>query len=174
MVDRGVDTIGLYRLIQQLRVEASAQGGRVVSVLGNHEIMNMIGDWRYVHPDDIASFGGHNARQEAFSPEGWIGEDLLSMWNLTAKVQNSVFCHGGIHPFFAVRGVDGINEATLQTLPDYVTSGGNRSYDIYGLFGGHGPTWYRGYALDNEEEVCPILEKALTLLEVRLQINTFA
>ncbi|KAI9492370.1 Metallo-dependent phosphatase-like protein [Zychaea mexicana] len=160
IVDRGDDTIKLYELIQRLQAEAPAQGGRVVSLLGNHEIMNLSGDWRYVSTGDINSFGGKENRVKAFSPEGWIGGDLIEK-NLTAKVGSSIFVHGGIHPSFAQDGIEGINLKTRQTLLDYIGSRGR--HDPYGVFGGLGPTWYRGYALD--DGICPVLEEALALLE---------
>lgn len=160
MVDRGVDTIALYELLQRLRDEAKEQGGQVVSVLGNHEIMNMVGDWRYVHPDDIASFGGKQARIKAFSKEGWIGSDLME-WNLTAKVGSSVFCHGGILPKYSHDGIDGINRRAKESLETYI----NEREDTYGLFYGDGPTWYRGFAV-GDERICAVLDKALMMLEV--------
>ncbi|KAJ8652537.1 hypothetical protein O0I10_011796 [Lichtheimia ornata] len=159
VVDRGVDTIALYELLQRLRDEAKEQGGQVVSVLGNHEIMNMVGDWRYVHPDDIASFGGKQARIKAFSKEGWIGSDLME-WNLTAKVGSSVFCHGGILPKYSHDGIDGINRRAKESLETYI----NEREDTYGLFGGDGPTWYRGFAV-GDERICAVLDKALMMLE---------
>lgn len=39
IVDRGKDTIALYHLFDELRVQAEAAGGAVVSLLGNHELM---------------------------------------------------------------------------------------------------------------------------------------
>ncbi|KAI9318023.1 Metallo-dependent phosphatase-like protein [Dichotomocladium elegans] len=164
IVDRGADTIALYQLIQRLQIEAQAAGGLVVNTLGNHEIMNMIGDWRYVHPNDIESFGGVAARKEAFSTEGWIGSELIH-WNLTAKVGSSVFCHGGIHPSFAHDGTEGINRRTRETLDAYVKF----HHDPYALYGGHGPTWYRGYALD-DGDICDVLDKALELLEAERMV----
>lgn len=47
IVDRGTYALDIYRLMQKLRGQADAAGGRVVSILGNHEIMNAIGDWRW-------------------------------------------------------------------------------------------------------------------------------
>jgi hypothetical protein len=41
---RGEDTIKLYELFDRLREEAKQHGGRVVSHLGNHEFMNLIGE----------------------------------------------------------------------------------------------------------------------------------
>lgn len=35
--------------MDKLRDQAEAVGGTVLSHLGNHEWMNAIGDWRYVH-----------------------------------------------------------------------------------------------------------------------------
>lgn len=36
IVDRGRDTIALYRLMDSLRAQAERAGGAVVSLLGNH------------------------------------------------------------------------------------------------------------------------------------------
>lgn len=46
IVDRGAYADDIYRLMQSLRGQAASQGGKVVSILGNHEVMNAIGDWR--------------------------------------------------------------------------------------------------------------------------------
>ncbi len=46
IVDRGTLALDIYRMMQDLRGQASAAGGEVVSILGNHEVMNAIGDWR--------------------------------------------------------------------------------------------------------------------------------
>ena len=40
---RGADTIKMYQLFDRLRDEANSAGGMLVSHLGNHEYMNMIG-----------------------------------------------------------------------------------------------------------------------------------
>lgn len=43
IVDRGPDTIAIYRLFDSLRAQAAAAGGEVVSLLGNHEVSHTIG-----------------------------------------------------------------------------------------------------------------------------------
>ncbi|KAF8994524.1 hypothetical protein BDZ89DRAFT_1179606, partial [Hymenopellis radicata] len=45
IIDRG-DTIKLFTFMNTLREQAQARGGTVLSHLGNHEWMNVIGDWR--------------------------------------------------------------------------------------------------------------------------------
>lgn len=42
IVDRGTDTIRLYRYFTKLRDEARAAGGDIHNLLGNHEIMNAV------------------------------------------------------------------------------------------------------------------------------------
>ncbi|TFY54257.1 hypothetical protein EVG20_g9782 [Dentipellis fragilis] len=46
IIDRGDDTILLFDWMEQLRIQAQAADGLVLSHLGNHEWMNAIGDWR--------------------------------------------------------------------------------------------------------------------------------
>ncbi|GAA5889190.1 hypothetical protein JCM5296_005829 [Sporobolomyces johnsonii] len=85
IVDRGVDTIACYRFMQSLRPQAEKAGGGVVSLLGNHEIMNALGDWRYVNPADVKSFGGERNRREAMLT-GWIGQEWRHNYSITARL----------------------------------------------------------------------------------------
>jgi len=56
VLDRGPDSRRALDLIRQLEPQAEATGGRVHLVLGNHEIMNLTGDLRYVSSDEYAAF----------------------------------------------------------------------------------------------------------------------
>ena len=56
LVDRGAETRAVLELLMRLEREAAAAGGRLHIVLGNHELMTLLGDWRYVAPADYASF----------------------------------------------------------------------------------------------------------------------
>lgn len=78
IVDRGTFALDIYRLMQKLRGQASSAGGQVVSILGNHEIMNAIGDWRYVTQPDIQRFGSTEQRQHDLSSQGWLGQEWLA------------------------------------------------------------------------------------------------
>ena len=48
MLDRGDDEIGILILLQKLGKEARKVGGDVFVLNGNHEILNISGDFRYV------------------------------------------------------------------------------------------------------------------------------
>jgi Calcineurin-like phosphoesterase len=61
ILDRGPKPREAMDLLMSLEKEASASGGRVVSLLGNHEVMNIMGDLRYVTPVNFASFADNNS-----------------------------------------------------------------------------------------------------------------
>uniref|UniRef100_A0A453NJ87 Calcineurin-like phosphoesterase domain-containing protein n=2 Tax=Aegilops tauschii subsp. strangulata TaxID=200361 RepID=A0A453NJ87_AEGTS len=50
ILDRGEDEIAILSLLSSLNVQAKSQGGAVFQVNGNHETMNVEGDFRYVDP----------------------------------------------------------------------------------------------------------------------------
>ncbi|MGH9502884.1 MAG: metallophosphoesterase [Terriglobales bacterium] len=56
LLDRGPKPRQVMDLMMALEKEAGQAGGRVVSLLGNHEMMNIMGDLRYVTPVNYASF----------------------------------------------------------------------------------------------------------------------
>ena len=54
--DRGDGVRGALDLLMQLEDEARRAGGRVEALLGNHEVMNLIGEFRDVSPGTFAAF----------------------------------------------------------------------------------------------------------------------
>lgn len=61
VLDREPDSLKIVRNLQQLQKEAPRTGGRVFVVLGNHEAMNLLGDFRYTTPGEFAAFAGPNS-----------------------------------------------------------------------------------------------------------------
>ncbi|KAJ3085600.1 hypothetical protein HK102_014017 [Quaeritorhiza haematococci] len=167
IVDRGPDTILLYRLMMKLETQASDAGGKVVALLGNHEVMNMMDDVRYVHPDDVTSFESMEARKHEFSKDGVLGQWLRTK-GIAANVLGTVFVHGGIHPTFAARTLRKLNEEVQSALDGHLTL-----YEMYNtdtITGDDCPIWYRGYASLAEEEACPLLEQALQDLQAERMV----
>jgi hypothetical protein len=56
VADRAPDSLKIVRSLQQLQKEAPRRGGKVIVVLGNHEAMNLLGDFRYTTPGEYAAF----------------------------------------------------------------------------------------------------------------------
>ncbi|KAE8249901.1 hypothetical protein A4X13_0g5025 [Tilletia indica] len=197
IVDRGRDTILLYKMFASLRKQASRLDppGQVINLLGNHEVMNALEDWRYVTSDDLDSFGGAKERRKAMSSEGWIGKEWLDWYNVTASVEllpgeflpreyeapRANFVHGGITPDWASSGqgkkdgaIDRINilgnqflrKALSNPKPDGHLPPGTTREEME-LYGANGPFWYRGYALDESDTaVCRRAENTSRLLGV--------
>ncbi|PWN52085.1 Metallo-dependent phosphatase [Violaceomyces palustris] len=190
IVDRGDDTIKLYQLFQKMRKESQAAGGRVVNLVGNHEVMNALGDWRYVTQGDIESFGGRTARRAAMSSTGWIGKDWLENYNVTARVPllppqhpslpsgysppSASFVHGGITSRYAGIGIDEINRVgrslLRKGLEDPEPSGRyphGVTRDEMDLWSEDGPLWYRGYAYNDNDAACKEAHEATQSLGVK-------
>ncbi|THH05860.1 hypothetical protein EW145_g4488 [Phellinidium pouzarii] len=85
IIDRGKDTIKLFLWMEKLRSQARNVGGDVISHLGNHEWMNLLGDWRYVYPDEIDTFGSIAARQKMFQT-GRIGRAWAANYSITSRI----------------------------------------------------------------------------------------
>ena len=67
--DRGADTKKVMDLLMRLEREAKSAGSQFIVLAGNHEVMNLIGDFRDVTPEICAAFitKDSTARQE----DGW-------------------------------------------------------------------------------------------------------
>ncbi len=68
LLDRGAKSRAVMDLLMQLEKQAPKSGGRVVVLLGNHEVMNMIGDLRYTSTEEFASYADADSsrrRQQA-------------------------------------------------------------------------------------------------------------
>jgi hypothetical protein len=63
LLDRGPKPREVMDLMIALEKEAVQAGGRVVSLLGNHEMMNIMGDLRYVTPVNFASFADSKSEE---------------------------------------------------------------------------------------------------------------
>lgn len=68
-MDRGEGTRAVLDLLMALEPQAKAAGGRALALLGNHEVMNLIGDTRDVTPEIFATFA--DARSDARRQEAW-------------------------------------------------------------------------------------------------------
>ena len=64
LLDRGPGSRQVMDLVMRLEREAARAGGEVHQLLGNHEVMNLIGDVRYVSDPEYAAFSEDESAEE--------------------------------------------------------------------------------------------------------------
>ncbi len=70
---------------------ARVKGGFCISLIGNHELMNVIGDFSYVSPSSMNN-NKEIERRDLFKPKGSIGL-ILGRRPLIIKIKDLLFCH---------------------------------------------------------------------------------
>jgi hypothetical protein len=194
VLDRGPDSLKALDLLKRLEREAAAAGGRVHSLLGNHEAMRLIGDLRYVTPGEYAAFATNKSdsvRREflesrpadqrerlqsemplgmiemirAFGPDGPYGSRLRSL-NAVERINGILFLHGGISPAVASLRCAAVNDTVRRELSaDLATT---RETPLASLTAREdGPLWYRGLAQE-PESFAPEVDKILAAQQARV------
>lgn len=171
LLDRGDDEKQIVDYIEALGVEATKAGGRVVALNGNHEVMNVAGDLRYVTPGGFAEFEKlagldleapvlerlpehARARMAAFMPGGPYAK-LLARKRVVAIVDDTVFAHGGVLEHHVRYGIDALNDHTSAWMR------GERDAPMI-MQGDDSPIWTRVYSGGVPD--CGRLERTLGLL----------
>ncbi len=149
LFDRGKDVAAELWLLYKLEDEAIASGGYVHTILGNHDIMNLSGDIRYVHPRYIedAKIIGKNY-VDLYDKNSELGRWLRSK-NIIEKIGDNLCLHGGISPkVLKIRW--GINKINTNCRPYYDLGDSPEQFSdttLWAFFDGNNisPFWYRGY-----------------------------
>ena len=144
-VDRGNLVTEVLWLIYSLEDKAKAAGGYVHFVLGNHEIMNLNNDLRYVHAKYMQSASLMNETYfNLYSNQTELGRWLRTK-NVTEKIGNILFMHAGISDVVNYMELP-VNRINKLVRPYY----GDTTYEykdpkVEILYSELGPFWYRGY-----------------------------
>jgi len=147
--DRGSEVTEVLWLIYSLEDKAKASGGYVHFILGNHEIMNMSGDLRYVQSKYKENAVLLDERYEDLYGENSELGRWLRTKNIIEKIGNIIYAHGGISGEINRMdlSITGINELSRPFYPDSSFTYENKKLDT--IFGDYGPFWYRGYYKEN-------------------------
>ena len=66
---QAMEEFTIFEFLNNLDSQARRLGGRVHYLIGNHELMNLLGDFRYVAPNHLNSTGTE-IRKKLFKPGG--------------------------------------------------------------------------------------------------------
>lgn len=174
-VDRGDDDALIIAFLRRTADQATSAGGAVHVLNGNHETMNVLGDFRYVTPGALGGFESwgpdspqaknvptpFQARARAFLPGGGIALELAKR-PLIVMVGDTLFAHGGVLPAHVKYGIDRLNAETASWMR------GERAVPPAPVLDPDGPLWTRVYGDPTlKADVCKILDKTLTAVGAR-------
>jgi len=144
--DRGDKVTEILWFLYDLEQQAQQAGGDIHLTLGNHEVMVLNGDLRYLHPKYIETAKQLNKPfEKLFTKDSILGNWLRSK-PVLVKVNNMLFAHGGFHPSLAVekRSIVEINSVFKGNLIKSELDKPREGWAKY-LHKTNGPIWYRGY-----------------------------
>jgi hypothetical protein len=132
VLDRGDAEISTVLLIRELDKQARLFGGAFHMLNGNHESLNVAGDFRYVTPgafwesamaaglDEVEARKSNDAVLQArwalYQPGGVMAKELSQ--NPTVLIVNDeiVFAHGGLLPHHVEYGIQRINDEVARWM----------------------------------------------------------
>jgi len=98
--DKNWEVLNDYEMIyftEHLNSIARVKGGYCISLIGNHELMNIIGDFSYVSQSSLNNNLENNEekiieRKQLFKPQGSLSL-ILAKRPLIIKIKDLLFCH---------------------------------------------------------------------------------
>lgn len=152
--DRGTNVTEVLWLIYLLEEQAKAQGGKVHFILGNHEIMNLQNDLRYVS----GKYKENASLLNADYKEWYTLNTELGRWlntkNVIEQIGGTIFTHGGFSEEMneLSLSMQEINEVARKHYfvnkndkKNIITEDPDVTIHNYET----SPFWFRGYARDD-------------------------
>ena len=164
--DEGNNMI-IIQIFQKLDVMAKEQGGRVLGMLGNHELMNVDRDFRYVSPHEFLEFVPPNERSKKYTEDGYPygyyhrlkvferGGNIAKHYALQKKsitiVGKNLFVHGGLsHALMSKYSIHEINQIVQKWLLKQETKKEDKIFnEIFRDDDDMSPFWCRLYSEDD-------------------------
>ena len=149
--DRGLNVTECLWLIYKLEKEAEQQGGKVHFIIGNHEMMNLKGQLKYVRDKYH-----ENADTLKLDYEKWYTDrSELGKWlrtkNGVEKIGDYLFVHAGISKDFPKKySLTEINDNIRKSIDKKIDDNDKQKDNIF--IGNKSPLWYRGIAQKGEDQ----------------------
>ena len=142
---RGDNEKLIIEFLLQLDQKARAHHGRVITLLGNHEIMNIVGNYSYASENGIRKMGGIEGRKNFFNSKGSIFHKYALNSYLVVKIGDWVFCHAGFtEQKSSLYTIPNINKMFKQFIQNKFNNSDRQKF-INLLLGENGILTYRGY-----------------------------
>lgn len=162
--DRGDQVTEILWFVYKLEAEAEKAGGKIHMLLGNHEIMILNGDIRYIHKKyRYASAITKQMYTSLFDKNSVLGDWIRSK-PVTISINEIVFLHAGFSKDLIDKNIsiEDINYSFRNKLIDGNKQEIEQDSILSEIYFNNGPIWYRGYVDQenfSEEDAEYILEK---------------
>ena len=178
LVDRGPETRQLMEYVMSLEEKASKSGGKVHTLLGNHEYMVTAGVLEYIHYNDSHVFKdfkntiyekGIDGFKNAFKMNSIFAKWFRSR-KVAIKINETIFVHAGLEKWAMNYTLDQINEMALDWLK-YMQGVGDKPDDkTRWVIENHGPLWTRVF-VDYETGKTTLTDSDLVLILNKFRAN---
>jgi hypothetical protein len=163
LLDRGPDGRWVMDWVMQLEAQARSAGGRVHTLIGNHEVMVLQGDVRYTTAGEHRSFMDwadlpstrQLARDLKSTPEktAIVGamrysppyQDWIASRNAIVKINRTLFVHGGLEDWGSSISLGAINSSIRQLIRNLQGRTSN-ALELKWVIDQKGPIWTREMA----------------------------
>lgn len=152
IMDRGAGVTEILWLVFKLQQQAEHKGGKLHYLIGNHELMVLDGDLRYINEKyKVAGNLLGYTYDEQFSKQSLFGRWMRER-PVMVKVNDILFTHAGISPDFVERGLS--RSVVNKLFVDSVFTQNRKEYRKSELLNfltrSNGPIWYREYFKDED------------------------
>ena len=163
--DNYKEEIEILQYIEYLNKKAQEVDSAFITLIGNHELMNILGDFRYVSANAMKGMGGEEGRRKLFAAGGPIAKHLGCCSYGICKIGDWTFVHAGVLPQhlkddnFSFSSVNQLVRGIMRgTVKKHNLNPSQREF----IFGNNGLFWTRELAKDNPN--CSLANESVSIL----------
>ncbi|HAN78748.1 MAG TPA: hypothetical protein DCQ31_13790 [Bacteroidales bacterium] len=140
--DRGEKVTQTLWLIVKLSLQAQQAGGNVHLLLGNHELLALTGDYRYLHKNYYNLCNNLAIEYaELFNDSSFLGK-FIRKSKIAVTINGNLFVHAGISPEIA-NNFESVEQINQFAAGIFQQNDSIKQADLLRSFAG--PLWYRGF-----------------------------
>jgi hypothetical protein len=167
--DNYKEEIDILQYIEHLNQQATDPkkelNSAFLTLIGNHELMNMLGDFRYVSAKAMEGMGGDEGRKKLFLPGGSIAKHIGCCSYGICKIGDWTFVHAGVLPQHLKDknfSFSNVNDLIRRIMRGEIDKSNLNPSEREFIFGNNGLFWTRELSKDNPN--CSLANESVHIL----------